>query len=214
MTADFLWRMAHILDLYAEPYDPKRPQLCVDEMPDQLLAEVRAPLPPEPGKPRREDYEYERHGTSNVLLAFEPRTGKRYVQVSETRTHADCAHFMQTLADTYDPEAQTLRVVLDNLSTHTPVAFYETCAPQEARALTQKISFHYTPKHGSWLHMAEGEFSVFSRQYLQQRIAMPDQLDQLPVFSAKYLPAHDRERARKSWPGAGLRADGGVRNVH
>ena len=185
MTADFIWRMEHILDLYAEPYDPKRPKLCFDEMPYQLLADVRAPLPPEPGKPRREDYEYEREGTCNVFLAFEPLTGERYVGVSQTRKHADFAHFMQTLADTHYPAAREIRVVLDNLSTHTPVAFYETFVPQEARALTHKISFHYTPVHGSWLNMAECEFSVLSRQCLKQRIATPAQLDKIAQQWAK-----------------------------
>lgn len=169
--------MEPILDLYAEPYDPKRPQLCFDEMPYQLLADVRMPLPPEPGQPRRQDDEYEREGTCNVWLAFEPLRGKRYVGVSPTRKHADFAHFMQTLAQAHYPEAQEIRVVLDNLSTHTPVAFYQTFAPQEARALTQKIAFHYTPVHGSWLNMAECEFSALSRQGLKQRIATQKQLD-------------------------------------
>jgi DDE superfamily endonuclease len=177
--------MEHILDLYAEPYDSKRPQLCFDEMPYQLLADVREPLPPEPGKPRREDYEYGREGTCNVFLAFEPLTGKRYVMVHQTRKHAEFAHVMKTLATTYYPDAQELRVVLDNLSTHTPVAFYQTFAPQEARALTQKISFHYTPVHGSWLNMAECEFSALSRQCLKQRIATQDQLDQIAQHWAK-----------------------------
>lgn len=171
--------MEAILDLYAEPYDPTRPQLCFDELPYQLLADVREPLPPAPGKPRRQDYEYEREGTCNVLLAFEPLTGTRYVVVSPTRTQADFAHCMQTLAHTYYPDAQELRVVLDNWSTHTPVAFYRTFAPQEARTWTPKIAFHYTPVHGSWLNMAECEFSALSRQCLKQRIATQAQLDEI-----------------------------------
>jgi DDE superfamily endonuclease len=185
VTADFIWRMEHILDLYAEPYDPKRPQLCFDEMPYQLLADVRETLPPAPGKPRRQDYEYEREGTCNVFLTFEPLTGQRYVGVSPTRKHADFAHCMQTLANTHYPDAQEIRVVLDNLSTHTPVAFYETFAPHEARALTQKIAFHYTPVHGSWLNMAECEFSALSRQCLKQRIATQPQLDEIAQQWAK-----------------------------
>jgi hypothetical protein len=120
-----------------------------------------------------------------VLLAFEPRTGKRYVQVSATRKHADFAHFIETLAHTHYPDAQEIRVVLDNLSTHTPVAFYETFVPQEARALPQKIAFHYTPVHGSWLNMAECEFSVLSRQCLKQRIATQDPLEQIAQQWAK-----------------------------
>jgi hypothetical protein len=180
-----MWRMEHILDLYGEPYDPKRPQLCFDEMPDQWLTDVREALPPEPGKARRQDYEYERQGTCNVLLAFEPLTGQRYVGVRETRTHADFAHFLETLAHTHSPDAQELRVVRDNLSPQTPVAVYETFVPQEARALTQKIAFHYTPVHGSWLNMAECEFAVLSRQCLKQRIATQDHLDQIAQQWAK-----------------------------
>jgi hypothetical protein len=150
--------MEHILDLYAEPYDPERPLICFDEMPYQLLADALDPLPAQPGKPRREDYESARQGTCNVLLAFEPLTGWRHLVVSPTRKHPDFAQCMQTLATTYAPTAKDIRVVLDNLSTHTPVAFYQTFAPEAARALTKQISFHYTPKHGSWLNMAEGEF--------------------------------------------------------
>jgi hypothetical protein len=181
--------MEQILDLYAEPYDPQRPQLCVDEMPYQLLADVQQALPPKPGKPRRQDYEYAREGTCNVFLAFEPLTGKRYVAGKETRKHADFAHFMQALANTHYPDAQEIQVVLDNLSTHTPVAFYQTFAPQEARALTQKLAFHYTPVHGSWLNMAECEFSALSRQCLKQRIATQEQLDQIAQHWAKQRTA-------------------------
>ena len=162
--------MEHILDLYAEPYDPERPVICFDEMPYQLLADVHAPLPATPGKARREDYEYARQGTCNVLLAFAPLTGRRQVQVTETRKNPDFAQAMQELAEAHYPNAKELRVVLDNLSTHTPAAFYQTFAPEVARKLTRKLSFHYTPKHGSWLNMAECEFSVLSRQCLNQRL--------------------------------------------
>jgi hypothetical protein len=165
--------MEHLLDLYAEPYDPERPVICFDEMPYQRLAEVREPLPAAPGKARREDYEYARKGTCNVLLAFEPLTGRRQVQVTETRKNPDFAQAMHELAVTHYPHATELRVVLDNLSTHTPAAFYQTFAPEVARELTRKISFHYTPKHGSWLNMAECEFSVLSRQCLHQRLPTP-----------------------------------------
>lgn len=158
------------MDLYAEPYDPERPVICFDEMPYQRLDEVWEPVPTAPGKARREDYEYVRKGTCNVLLAFEPLTGRRLVQVTETRKNPDFAHAMETLAVTHYPHAKELRVVLDNLSTHTPAAFYQTFAPEVARELTRKISFHYTPKHGSWLNMAECEFSVLSRQCLNQRL--------------------------------------------
>ena len=162
--------MEHILDLYAEPYDPERPVICFDEMPYQLLADGREPLLAAPGKARREDYEYERKGTCNVLLAFEPLTGQRHVTVTETRKNPDFAQAMQELAEAHYPDAKELRVVIDNLSTHTPAAFYQTFEPEVARELTRKISFHYTPKHGSLLNMAECEFSVLSRQCLNQRL--------------------------------------------
>ena len=155
--------MEHILDVYAEPYAPERPVLCFDEMPSQQLAVVRAPLPAAPGKARREDYEYARHGTCNVLLAFEPLTGRRHVQVIATRKNPDVAQAMHELVAIHYPHAKQLRVVLDNLSTHTPAVFYQTFTPEVVRELTRKIVFHYTPKHGSWLNMAECECSVLSR---------------------------------------------------
>jgi hypothetical protein len=171
--------MEQILELYAEPYDPERPVICFDEMPYQLLGEVYDPVPAAPGTPRREDYEYARQGTCNLLLAFEPQTGWRRITVTKTRKHPDFAQVMQALTETQFPDAKELRVVLDNLSTHTPTAFYQSFAPTEARALTKKISFHYTPKHGSWLNMAECEFSVLSRQCLQQRMATQEHLEQV-----------------------------------
>jgi hypothetical protein len=170
VTADFLWRMEHILDLYAEPYDPERPVLCFDEMPYQWLDNVYEPWPAAPGQVRREDYEYVRKGTCNVLLTFEPLTGRRQVQGTETRKNSDFAQVMRELAETHYPNAKELHVVLDNLSTHTPAAFYQSFTPAKARELKRKIVFHYTPKHGSWLNMAECEFSVLSRQCLNQRL--------------------------------------------
>ncbi|CAA9373268.1 MAG: Mobile element protein [uncultured Chloroflexia bacterium] len=161
--------MEDVLDLYAEAYDPQRPVVCFDELPVQLLAEVNEPLPAEPGKPKRQDYEYERKGHCSLFIAFEPLTGQRQVTVRERRTNADFAQQMQQLVASY-PEAELIRVVLDNLSTHTPAALYQTFAAEEARRLTQKLEFHYTPKHGSWLNMAEIEWSVLSRQALKGRL--------------------------------------------
>jgi transposase len=187
--------MEHILDLYAEPYDPERPVICFDEMPYQRLADVHEPLLAAPGKARRDDYEYERKGTCNVLLAFEPLTGRRHVTVTETRKNPDFAQAMQELAATHSPNAQELRVVLDNLSTHTPAAFYQTFEPEVARELTRKISFHYTPKHGSWLNMAECEFSVLSRQCLNQRLPTQAQVQHVvqrwaSTRTAKQITVH------------------------
>jgi transposase len=163
--------MEHILDWYAEPYDLERPVICFDEMPYQRLADVREPVPAAPGKARREDDAYERKGTCNGLLAFEPLTGRRHVRVTETRKHLDFAQALQELATMHDPNAKELRLVMDNLRTHTPAALYQTFEPEVARELTRKISFHYTPKHGSWLNMAECECSVLSRPCLNQRLS-------------------------------------------
>ncbi len=162
--------MEDVLDLYAEAYDPKRPVVCFDELPYQFLNEVNAPLPIKPGKPKRQDYEYQRKGHCSLFIAFEPLAGQRHVSVSERRTAQDFAKEIQQLVARY-PDADTIRVVLDNLNTHTPAALYQTFAPEEARRLTQKLEFHYTPKHGSWLNMAEIEWSVLSRQALSGRLA-------------------------------------------
>lgn len=135
--------MEVLLDLYAEPYDPRRPVVCFDELPYQLLAEVNEPLPAAPGQPKRQDYEYERRGHCSLFIGFEPALGHRHVNVSERRTNADFAREMQQLVARY-PEADTIRVVLDNLSTHTPAALYQTFPADEARRLTRKLEFHYT----------------------------------------------------------------------
>lgn len=162
--------MEDVLDLYAEPYDPKRPVICFDELPYQLLANICKPMPMKPGKAKRIDYEYKRMGTCNVFIFFQPLTGWRRILVRSTKTKIDFAECMKTLVDKWFPEADEIRVVLDNLNTHTPVSFYDRFKPSEARRLTKNLDFHYTPKHGSWLNMAEIEFSVLSRQCLDQRI--------------------------------------------
>jgi hypothetical protein len=170
VTADFVWRREDVWELYASPYDPQRPRVCIDERPCQLMGEVVEPLPLEPGKPKRIDSEYERKGTSFLWLTFQPERGWRQVRVSERRTSEDFALWMKQLVDEPFPEAQVIRLVLDNLNTHTPAAFYQTFEPEEARRLTQKLEFHYTPVQGSWLNMAEIEFSDLVRQCLHRRI--------------------------------------------
>lgn len=167
--------MEDVLELYAEPYDPSRPVVCFDERPFQMVSEVRGPLPAQPGQPARYDYEYRREGTANLFLTFEPLSGWRHVEVTPQRTAVDFAHQMQALVDRY-PAAEVIRVVLDNLNTHTPWALYQAFEPAEARRLVRTLDFHYTPKHGSWLNMAEIEFSVLARQCLQRRIPDPDTL--------------------------------------
>ena len=168
--------MAHmedVLDLYAEPYDPARPVVCFDESSTQLLAETREPIPAAPGCPRREDYEYVRGGTRNLFLTCEPQRGWRHVAITERRTMQDFAHQMRWLVDQAYPDVPVVRVVLDNLNTHRTASLYETFPPAEARRIAQRLEFHYTPKHGSWLNMAEMEFSVLARACLRGR--NPDQ---------------------------------------
>lgn len=171
MSAEFVACMEDVLDLYAEPYDPERPVVCFDETSKQLLAEKRSPIPPKPGRRERYDYEYQRQGTRNLFLMCEPRAGWRHVAVTERRTMEDFAQQMRWLSDTAYPKAQKIRVVLDNLNTHRPAALYQAFPPQEARRIARRLEFHYTPKHGSWLNMAEIEFSVLARRVLHRRIA-------------------------------------------
>jgi hypothetical protein len=163
--------MEDVLDLYAEPYDPKRPRVNFDETSKQLIGEVRTPLPAQPGHAARYDYEYKRNGTRNLFLFVEPQAGWRQVVVTEHRTMQDFAHQMKWLVDERYPEADVIRVVLDTLNTHKPASLYETFPPAEAHRIRQKLEFHYTPKHGSWLNMAEIELSVVARQCLHRRIA-------------------------------------------
>ncbi len=172
-SAAFVWRMEEVLDLYEEPYDEKRPVVCFDERPCQLLADVRDPLAPRPGGPaggaRLVDHEYERGGTANVHIAFEPLTGRRRVEVTKRRRKREFAEEVRRIAEEDYPQAEKVRLVLDNLSTHTPAAFYEAFAPERARRLAGRVEFVYTPVHGSWLNMAEIEISALVRQCLGKR---------------------------------------------
>ena len=170
MSAEYVWHMEDVLDLYSEPEDPERPVVCFDECPCQLVAEVRPPEPAQEGKPRRVDYEYKRNGTANLFMIVEPKAGWRHVEVTGQRTKMDFAAQMKALVDEYMPEAKLIRVVLDNLNTHTPAALYEAFAPEEARRIVSKLEFHYTPKHGSWLNMAELELAALATQCLDRRI--------------------------------------------
>jgi transposase len=162
--------MEDVLDVYAAPYEARRPQVCFDESPMQLTSETRHPLPVRPGQPQCYDYEYKREGTANLFLFVQPLLGWRQVNVTAQRTKQDFAQQMKLLVDVYFPEVEVVRLVVDNLNTHTPAALYETFAPAEARRITRKLEFHYTPKHGSWLNMAECEFAVLTTQCLDRRI--------------------------------------------
>ena len=162
--------MEDVLDVYAEPYDPTRPKVNFDETTKQLIQETRQPLPAQPGRPQRYDYEYARNGTRNLFLFVEPQAGRLHVWVTEQRTKLDFAQAMQWLVDEGYPEATVIRVVLDNLNTHKLASLYEAFEPAEARRIARKLELHYTPKHGSWLNMAEIELSVLQQQCLDRRI--------------------------------------------
>ena len=173
VSAGFVAHMEDVLDLYAEPYDAQRPVVCFDETSTQLLADTRPSLPAQPGRPVRQDCEYRREGTRNLFLACEPLAGWRQVAVTERRTMQDFAHQMRWLVDEAYPQACVVRLVLDNPNTHRTASLYETFPAEEARRIAKRLEFHYTPKHGSWLNMAEIEFSVLSRCCLKQRV--PDE---------------------------------------
>jgi hypothetical protein len=161
--------MEDVLDLYEEPYDPKRPVVCFDERSCQLLEHMIEPIAMKPGSVRKEDYHYKRKGTANVLMACEPLAGNRMTQTTQQRTAQDYAFFMKHLSESY-PEAEVIRLVQDNLNTHTPGSFYETFDAQSARELAKRFENHYTPKKASWLNMAEIELSVLGKQCLDRRI--------------------------------------------
>jgi hypothetical protein len=165
--------MEDVLDVYARPHDPARPVVCVDEGGKQLIGDVREPLPVRPGSPARHDCHYARSGVANLFMAFEPLAGTRHVEVTGRKTSVDFARFLRAVSDEHHPAADRVVLVCDNLSTHTPAALYEAFAPAEARRLAKRFEWHYTPKHGSWLNVAEMELSALARQCLDRRI--PDQ---------------------------------------
>ena len=162
--------MEDVLDLYEEPYDPQYPTVCLDEKPVVLHADVQPPVPVEPGQPERVDYEYERRGTRNLFVMVEPLAGWRHVEVTAQRTMQDYAKIVRWLVDEVYPHAEYIRLVQDNLNTHTPASLYETFPPAEARRILQRLEFHYTPKHGSWLNMAEIEIALLERNALSRRL--------------------------------------------
>lgn len=162
--------MEDVLEVYTRPYDPRRPQVCIDEASKQLVAEVQMPLPMGPGQPERIDYEYERCGTANLFMIFEPLAGRRRVMVTERRTAVDFANVIRDLVDKDYADAEKIVLVMDNLNTHKPSSLYEAFEPTEARRIIERLEIHYTPKHASWLDMAETELSVLGRQCLDRRI--------------------------------------------
>jgi transposase len=188
--------MEDVLEVYQRPYDPKRPQVCIDETSKQLVAHTRAPVAASPGQPARQDDEYKRCGTANVFLAVEPLTGRSVVEATEHRKRPDFAHFLRDLCDGPYREADTIVLVMDNLNIHSLASLYEAFEPAEARRLVEKLEVHFTPKHGSWLNMAEIELSVLSRQCLDQRI---DALNMLKALLAQWTTVHNARSQRITW---------------
>ncbi len=188
--------MEDVLDVYTRPYDPRRPQICLDERPVQLVADVREPMPARPGTPRREDYEYERRGMANLFLWYEPLQAKRHVVPTERRTMVDWAHVVKDLVDVHYPDAERIVLVMDNLNTHSPASLYQAFEPAEAKRLANKLEIHYTPTHGSWLDMAEIEIAVLSTQCLDRRI--PD-LDTLRAEVAAWEQERNGTATRVDW---------------
>lgn len=184
--------MEDVLEVYTRPYDPRRPQVCMDESNKQLIGETREPIPAAPGEPERYDYEYVRNGVGNLFMFFEPLTGWRQVTVTERRTRQDWATCIRALVDERYPDAEKIVLVMDNLNTHTLGSLYAAFPPAEAKRLVDKLEVHPTPKHGSWLNMAEIELSILARQCLSRRIASAEEL-------TEEVRAWERERntARK-----------------
>lgn len=203
--------MEDVLEVYEAPYDEKRPVVCFDESPEPLIEEVRQPLSPEPGQPVRYDVEYKRNGVRNLLMLCEPQRGWREVLVTKTRTKLDFAQAMKHLVATY-ASAEVIRVVLDNLNTHKIASLYEAFSPTEARALAKKLEFHYTPKHGSWLNIAEIEFAVLTNMCLKRRIGDEDTLKRVTAANIaernaaaqpvkwRFTTADARQKLRRLYP--------------
>lgn len=188
--------MEDILDLYTQPRDPARPLVCFDETNKQLIGETRLPLPVAPGQAQRVDYEYVRNGTSNIFMFFAPLENWRTVVVTKQRTKVDFAYCMRDLVDCYFPQATTIQLVLDNLNTHNLAALYEVFPAAEARRIASKLEIHYTPKHGSWLNMAEIELSVLSNQCLDQRIA---DVARLNAETSAWTATRNQTKATVEW---------------
>jgi transposase len=176
VSGEFVWAMEEVLQTYARPYDPQRPQVCCDEASKELHAETHEPQPARPGQAARQDCTYERQGTANMFMLVCPLLGWRHVEVTERRTKVDFARQLQALVDVHFPQAERITVVLDNLNTHTKGALYEAFAPEEAKRIADRLELVYTPKHASWLNMAELEWSVLVRQCLSRRIATAEEL--------------------------------------
>ncbi len=182
--------------MYKRRYDPKRPQVCFDERPKQLISEIRKPIPARPGRPLRCDYEYRRNGVANMFMMFEPLGGRRHVKVTERRTKRDWAWCMHQLVDEIYPEAEVIVLVMDNLNTHKKASLYEAFEPAEAKRIADKLEIHYSPKHGSWLNMAEIEMSVMSRQCLSERM---DNVGRLDAEASAWAERRNGKNSKVDW---------------
>ena len=194
-NGSFVAHMEMVLDVYKRPYDPKYPVVCMDETPKQLIAETRTPIPVAPGRPAQYDYEYRRCGVCNVFLACEPLAGRRILTVTESKTKRDWACFLQEIASNWQ-DAERITLVMDNLATHTPGALYETFPPEAAKALWDRFEFVYTPKHGSWLNMAEIELNVLTSQCLKRRI---EQMSIIRRETCAWAKARNNKNATVNW---------------
>jgi hypothetical protein len=188
--------MEDVLDVYKRPHDPARPLVCLDEVSKQLVEETRTPKPMQPGQPARHDYEYKRNGTANMFMLFAPLEGWRHVEVTERRTAIDYAKILRDLADIHFPSASKIVLVQDNLNTHAPASLYEAFEPTEARRIIERFEWHYTPKHGSWLNLAESELAVLSGQCLDRRI--PDAA-KLKTEVAAWRTHRNTHNAKADW---------------
>lgn len=195
-NAAFVAAMEDVLEVYTRPHDPDFPVVCLDETSKQLIAETRAPIPVKPGHPARHDYEYERNGTANLFMMFAPLEGFRHVKVTDRHTALDYAQVLKELSDTHFPDAKKICLVQDNLNTHKPASLYEAFPAAEARRLVERFEWHYTPKHGSWLYMAESELGVLSSQCLGRRI--PDK-QTLIVEVATWEKDRNKRHTKADW---------------
>ncbi len=194
-NADFVCAMEDILEVYQRPHDPRNPLVCFGEQSKQLIREIRRPVPAAPGRPERIDYEYERNGTANLFMVFEPLAGRRRVKVTDRRTAIDFAEVIRETVDSY-PTADKIVLLMDNLNTHKMASLYEAFPPEEARRLSERLEIHYTPKHGSWLNMAETELSVLTKQCLNRRLADQTTLvHETPAWEA----SRNNARCRIDW---------------
>jgi hypothetical protein len=188
--------MEDVIDVYTRPHDPHMPLVCLDETSKQLVSETRTPLPMKPGQPERADYEYERGGTANLFMLFAPLEGFRHIEVTARRTAIDYAHVLRDLSDVHFPGAKTIVLVQDNLNTHAKASLYQAFPPAEARRLAERFEWHYTPKHGSWLNMAESELGVLASQCLDRRIRDKETLSR---EVAAWQASRNKNQTKADW---------------